>query len=87
VSSRLRWSERLDARGRAHWSRHLEANGIARSTAQEVITQDLGAKIGADQLIAGLNLIDVIIDGKQVRYSAYLFPDGTVNVGRSIVLT
>jgi hypothetical protein len=84
--TRITWSEHLDARGRTHWSRHLEDSGIDRVAAKEAIERDLGAKAVTGELAPGPNVIAIVIQAKEVRYSAYLFADGRVNVGRSIVL-
>jgi len=82
----ISWSEHLDAQGRPHWSRHLEANGIDRVTAKAIIERDVLAKIAGAEFSLGLNLVSVIIQSRQVRYTAYVFSDERVNVGRSIVL-
>jgi hypothetical protein len=52
----------------------------------DTIERDIRAKAVAGSLALGPNAIAVVIQSKQVRYSAYLFANGRVNVGRSIVL-
>ncbi|WFP06235.1 hemagglutinin repeat-containing protein [Achromobacter spanius] len=63
-----------------HTFRHVEAAGFQREVVGRAIQKDLSK--------AGVNLKDgpyagfVIVNGIRLEYSAFKFPDGTINVGR-----
>ncbi|MFN0096793.1 MAG: RHS repeat-associated core domain-containing protein [Dehalococcoidia bacterium] len=84
VIGTVTFSGGLDRAGRPHWSRHLEDAGITRGTAERAIGQDLARRIARGELGQGGNNFDVLIDGRLVRYTAYLDKAGNINVGRAV---
>jgi len=66
-----------------HTFRHVEEAGIDKQAAENAITNDLAGKQAS--LPQGLTTGQVNVEGRVLRYSAYKFPDGTINVGRITV--
>lgn len=68
-----------------HSRRHLEENGIDVEAAQRAIRADI-ARRGRSAFPTGNNQrIPIMVGGRQITYSAYRLPDGTINVGRITV--
>ena len=69
-----------NANQESHAFRHVDEAGLDRGAVRDSIKQDL-SKVG-DSLKEGLYNGRVNVNGTQVDYAAYKFPDGTINVGR-----
>lgn len=64
----------------SHTFRHIEAAGFDRQVVESAIKQDLSK--AAESLSKGQYNGSVVVNGTKLDYSAFKFPDGTINVGR-----
>jgi len=64
-----------------HAFRHTDEMGLSRAAVQAAIEEHLPTV--ASQIVDGKPLNQVIeVSGKQIQYTAFKLPDGTINVGR-----
>jgi RHS repeat-associated protein len=69
-----------DASQESHAFRHIDAAGLDRGVVRNAIEKDISSR--ASSMKDGLNNDRVNVNGTQVDYASYKFPDGTINVGR-----